>query len=71
MVVAWIVTLPAAALVGAAMYGVAEGIGGNAGVVAVAILAIVSGIAAWRVSRRDPVTAGNVTDVPRVSLVGP
>ncbi len=71
MVVAWIVTLPAAALVGAAMYGVAEGIGGNAGVVAVAILAIVSGVAAWRVSRRDPVTAGNVTDVPPVALVAP
>ena len=71
MVVAWVVTLPAAALVGAAMYGVAEGIGGNTGVVAVAILAIVSGVAAWRVSRRDPVTAGNVTDVPPVALVAP
>lgn len=69
MVVAWLITLPAAALVGAAMYGAAAGIGGNAGVVAVAILAILSGLGAWRLSRRQPVTADNVIDVPPVAPV--
>ena len=71
MVAAWIITLPAAGLVGAAMYVVAEGIGGNAGVVAVASMAIVGGAAAWLVSRRNPVNAGNVTDVPPVAIVAP
>jgi PiT family inorganic phosphate transporter len=71
MVAAWIITLPAAGLVAAAMYGVAEGIGGNAGVVAVAIMAIVSAGAAWLLSRRNPVHAGNVTDVPPVEIVAP
>ena len=71
MVVAWLITLPAAGLVAAAMYGVAEGIGGNAGIVAVAGIAIASAVVAWAVSRRDPVHAGNVTDVPPVAIVAP
>jgi len=71
MIVAWVITLPAAGLVAAAMYGVAAGIGGNAGIVAVAILAMVSAGAAWLVSRRNPVHAGNVTDVPPVEIVAP
>ena len=71
MVVAWLITLPAAALVAAAMYGVAAGIGGNAGIVAVAIVAVLCGGVAWAISRRDPVNAGNVTDVPPVALVAP
>jgi inorganic phosphate transporter, PiT family len=64
MVVAWVITLPAAALVAAAMHGLAEGIGGNAGIVAVATLAIVGGAGAWLLFGRNPVSAGNVNDVP-------
>jgi PiT family inorganic phosphate transporter len=71
MVMAWVITLPAAGLVAAAMYGLAEGIGGNTGIVVVAALAIVSGAAAWLASRRNPVNAGNVTDVPPVAIVAP
>ncbi|MGE0027203.1 MAG: anion permease [Thermoleophilia bacterium] len=71
MVVAWVITLPAAALVAAAMYGLAAGIGGNAGIVAVATLAIVSGAGAWLLSRRNPVNAGNVNDVPPVAVTAP
>ena len=71
MIVAWIITLPAAGLVAAAMYGVAAGIGGNAGIVAVAIVALVCAGAAWLASRRNPVHAGNVTDLPPVEIVAP
>ncbi|HTI34877.1 MAG TPA: inorganic phosphate transporter [Miltoncostaea sp.] len=71
MVVAWLITLPAAALVGAAMYGTAAGIGGNTGIVAVALLAVLCGLGAWRLSRRDPVTAGNVNDIPPVAVIAP
>jgi PiT family inorganic phosphate transporter len=71
MVVAWLITLPAAGLVAAAMYGVAAGIGGNAGIVAVAILAVLCAGVAWVISRRNPVHAGNVTDVPPVAIVAP
>jgi PiT family inorganic phosphate transporter len=69
MVLAWLITLPAAGLVAAAMYGVAAGIGGNAGIVAVAIVALVCAGAAWLASRRNPVHAGNVTDAPTAAGV--
>jgi PiT family inorganic phosphate transporter len=71
MVVAWLITLPAAGLVAAAMYGVAAGIGGNTGIVAVAAVAVAAGAGAWVLSRRNPVHAGNVTDVPPVAIVAP
>jgi PiT family inorganic phosphate transporter len=69
MAVAWLITLPAAALVGAAVYGAAAGIGGNAGIIAVAILGVVCGLGAWRLSRRRPVTADNVIDIPPAAPV--
>jgi PiT family inorganic phosphate transporter len=62
MVVAWLVTLPIAGLVGAGAYAIASGIGGSAGVI-VMFVALV-GFAAtlyWR-SRRTPVHPGNVND---------
>ncbi|WP_217914951.1 inorganic phosphate transporter [Miltoncostaea marina] len=62
MAIAWIITLPAAGLVGAAMYGLAEGIGGNTGVVVVAALGAAMATGFWIVSRRDRVHAGNVTE---------
>jgi inorganic phosphate transporter, PiT family len=62
MVAAWLVTLPAAGLVGAAGYGVAHGIGGDPGILTVAVLALafVGGIYAR--SRRHAVHAANVND---------
>jgi inorganic phosphate transporter, PiT family len=63
IVLAWSFTLPSAALVGAAASWLAAT--GTAGVVVVAVggAALAAGI--YAVSRRDPVTAANVNDVPR------
>ena len=63
MVVAWVLTLPAAALVAA---GIALTIthGGNATILVVAAVALVALFGVWRISRRNPVTAGNVNDDP-------
>lgn len=68
LAIAWAVTLPAAALMAAGVYGVAAGIGGNAGIVVVGVAALVCGGIAWRISRRDPVHAGNVNDVPPIAM---
>jgi PiT family inorganic phosphate transporter len=67
MVIAWVVTLPAAAIMGAVAGGVAEK--GTAGtvVVAVAGLAISGGI--YALSRRQPVNANNVNETPTVGAV--
>jgi len=62
MVIAWLLTLPAAALVGALMWWIGHLVGGVAGaIVVVAILAALGGCLFLR-SRRDPVHAGNVND---------
>ena len=58
----WMVTLPAAATVGALASSIA--ITGAVGVWAVAIGGMVLGAAIYAASRRDPVTADNVNDVP-------
>jgi len=62
MATAWVFTLPSAALVGAAAYGVANGIGGTAGVVIdlLVLLAIVA-VIYWR-SRASKVDHSNVND---------
>ncbi len=61
MLVAWLVTFPAAGVVGAAACALARlGVGG---VVATLVLAVVAALAILRLANRDPVNAGNVNDV--------
>ncbi|MEO7350641.1 MAG: inorganic phosphate transporter [Marmoricola sp.] len=62
MLVAWCITLPSAALVGALMWWIGDLVGGVAGGVVIAALLVV--IAAWMFarSRRTPVSASNVND---------
>jgi PiT family inorganic phosphate transporter len=62
MAMAWLFTLPAAAVVGALSGQVASS--GNFGVVIVAVLAIVAGGGLYVASRRRPVTAENVNEYP-------
>jgi PiT family inorganic phosphate transporter len=62
MVLAWVFTLPAAALAGAAASAVAKT--GTAGLTLVAIAAIVIGLGFYALSRRAPVTPNNVNDEP-------
>ncbi|MDL5203758.1 inorganic phosphate transporter [Streptomyces sp. ALI-76-A] len=67
MVIAWLVTLPAAALVGGVSAGVVKH-GGDAGTVAVALAgaAVAAGIVV--LSRRNPVHANNVNDTHEVAV---
>ena len=63
MVVAWVITLPAAAVVGALMWWIADVLGGGllgAGAICAVLLAFSAAVVAR--SRRDPVHAGNVND---------
>ena len=60
MVVAWLLTLPAAALVGAVAYWAAHGIGGTAGVVVIFIVLVLASIAFYIASRHPAVTPENV-----------
>jgi PiT family inorganic phosphate transporter len=62
MAVAWLLTLPAAAVVGALSGRVADS--GTLGVVAIAILALVAGGGIYAASRRRPVTSDNVNEYP-------
>jgi inorganic phosphate transporter, PiT family len=62
MAAAWAITLPAAGLVAAAMYGIAQGLGGNTGLIAVGVLGAATATLIWAVSRRNRVHAGNVID---------
>jgi PiT family inorganic phosphate transporter len=62
MATAWIVTLPAAALVGAAAYGVSAGIGGLAGVLVVFVGMIAVAATIWLRSRASAVSHHNVND---------
>ena len=62
MAIAWVVTLPAAGLTAAAMYALASGIGGNAGLLIVGVLAAIGATGIWAASRRSHVHAGNVID---------
>lgn len=60
MATAWVFTLPSAAIVGAAAYGLAYGVGGTLGVVVdLIILAALSGLIYWR-SRGSKVDHSNV-----------
>jgi PiT family inorganic phosphate transporter len=61
MALAWLLTLPAAGAVGAIAAAVA--IQGTAGVVVIGLVAVAVAVAVYAVSRREPITAGNVNDV--------
>ena len=69
MAMAWLFTLPSAAIVGALAGRVADT--GNAGVVIVAILAILAGGGIYVASRRRPVTAENVNEYPGSTAPAP
>jgi inorganic phosphate transporter, PiT family len=60
MAVAWVLTLPAAAVVGALAGKVAAS--GTLGLVVVAVLGVAVAAASYVASRRNPVDAGNVND---------
>jgi PiT family inorganic phosphate transporter len=62
MAMAWLFTLPVAAVVGGLSGKLASS--GNAGVLALAVLAVVVIGGIWAYSRRNVVDASNVTDVP-------
>lgn len=63
MVVAWVLTLPGAALI-AGIAGLATGaLGGTTGIVIVTLAALAGGIGIWIAAQRDPVTPENVNDV--------
>ncbi|TGN30816.1 inorganic phosphate transporter [Aeromicrobium chenweiae] len=62
MVAAWVVTLPAAALVGAGAYGVTAGVGGLAGVLVVFVAMLAVAALIWLRSRADAVDHDNVND---------
>ena len=62
MVAAWLITLPAAGLVGAVMWYLGHLLGGVLGpIVVVLVLAALSGYM-WLRSRRQPISAANVND---------
>ena len=62
MVMAWLITLPAAATVGAGMWFIGHAIGGVAG--PVVVFGILVGLATYMYlrSKRQPIHAGNVND---------
>jgi inorganic phosphate transporter, PiT family len=62
MAVAWLLTLPAAAIVGAVAAWIAST--GTVGTVVVAIALVASAAGIYAASRRNPITAHNVNDVP-------
>jgi PiT family inorganic phosphate transporter len=61
MAIAWILTLPAAAVVGAAAGKAASG--GPAGTIIVALVGIIIGGGIFAASRRNPVNSNNVNEV--------
>ncbi len=62
MATAWLLTLPAAGLVGAGCYGIAQGIGGTPGVVIVFVLLVIGSALLYLRARRRPVSHHNVND---------
>jgi PiT family inorganic phosphate transporter len=69
MALAWLFTLPAAAIVGALAGRVANS--GNVGVVIIAIAAAAAGGFIYAASRRKPVTSDNVNEYPGTSTTAP
>jgi PiT family inorganic phosphate transporter len=66
MLIAWLLTLPSAAIVGALAAGVAQT--GTAGTVVVAVAGVAIGGGIYALSRRQPVGPNNVNDVPASRL---
>jgi PiT family inorganic phosphate transporter len=62
MFAAWLLTLPAAGLVGALCHWLESGLGGTAGVLAVAFVLVASSTAIYLIARRKPVDHTNVND---------
>jgi PiT family inorganic phosphate transporter len=62
LAIAWVITLPAAALVGGGTAWAANGIGGTAGVIVVAILGATLATGLYLATRHSRVNADNVTD---------
>jgi PiT family inorganic phosphate transporter len=62
MVVTWVVTLPAAAAVGAGTFAVVNGVGGDAGVIVMSLALAVFCAVIYLLSRRSPVTSATVND---------
>ena len=60
MVIAWLITLPAAALVGALCWALAHVIGGSIGVAVVFVILVAAAAAMYRHSRKTAITADNV-----------
>ncbi|WP_330184682.1 inorganic phosphate transporter [Nocardia sp. NBC_01503] len=60
MVVAWVLTLPLAGVVGAVCWGILHAIGGTAGVLVVFALLIAMAALIWRRSKQTPVNSHNV-----------
>jgi len=57
---AWLITVPAAAAVGAAFYGIDKLVGGDAGSYVVFLLLVAAAFVFWALSRREPVDHRNV-----------
>jgi PiT family inorganic phosphate transporter len=62
MILAWLITLPAAAVVGALMWGIGHLIGGLAGAITIVALLVAASAAMWWRSRQIPVDHHNVND---------
>jgi inorganic phosphate transporter, PiT family len=62
MAIAWVVTLPSAAAVGALAYYAANGIGGTGGVVIIFVALVVAAAGFYRGSRKTVVNSKNVND---------
>ncbi len=62
MALAWLVTLPAAALVGAVALSIADAFGGATGFAAVSVLAVITVCGLYALSRRTRVDHTNVND---------
>jgi PiT family inorganic phosphate transporter len=60
MATAWLFTLPAAGVVGAAAYALANVIGGTAGAVVVFVILVAVALAIYLRSRKAPVSHDNV-----------
>ncbi|MCE0768032.1 inorganic phosphate transporter [Pseudonocardia kujensis] len=69
MAIAWILTLPAAGIVGAAAAWIASS--GTVGTIVVAVVGVAVAAGIYAISRRKPVTAENVNDVPAPQPVEP